>query len=223
MGISLLKAVLTCAAILTWGVNAAFAADLDEGVAAYRSGDYGAAWALLHPAAAKEDPAAQRYLGLMILNRVGEEARRAGLEAGVALLTDAARAGDYAALIALEELRLKGLKHSPTVQDMVSIEITRAENGDPVSAWRLVKRYETGDGVEASSKGAARWLAVVAAADQRDFPKSDEAAFKLCEYHASGAAGAVSLDEARHWCKEAVRKGHPGATLALKRLARADH
>lgn len=203
-------------------LSAAHAAGVDKGVAAYRSGDYAAAWELLQPAAAKNEPSAQRYLGLMILKGAGEDAVRAGLEEGAALLMKAARAGDNLALITLEDLRRRGLAHSPSVADIISIEVERAENGDPISAWRLVKRYELGDGVSVSSSKAVRWLKVVAGVDQADFPKADEAAFKLCEYHASGQIQSASIGQARRWCEVAARKGHPAAAVALRRLARLD-
>lgn len=225
-GLPLLKAILTGATAMMFGLNAAQAADVgmgvDKGVAAYRSGDYAAAWELLQPAAAKNEPSAQRYLGLMILKGAGKDAVRAGLEEGAVLLMEAARAGDNLALITLEDLRRRNLSHSPSIADMISIEIERAENGDPISAWRLAKRYELGEGVSVSSTEAVRWLKVVAHTDTTDFPKADQAAFKLCEYHASGQIQDASLGQARRWCEVAARKGHPAAAVALKRLARLD-
>lgn len=189
---------------------------IQEGVRAYRLGDFPTATALLTAGAEAGEAKAQRYLGYMMIE--DETASVEKLLGGVQLLKQAARAGDYAALIRLEDLRRKGLAHSPTLEDMIEIEMVRAESGDPVAAWRLAERYELGDGVVASEVDMVRWLAITAEAEIARFPKADEAAFRLCETFALGE-NTQNPDRARHWCAKAADHGHAGAAIVLRRLA----
>lgn len=168
-------------------------------------------------AAASEDesPRALRRAGRARLD-AGETA------AGVALLRQAALAGDYPALIALERLRRAGGPHAPSLADMIAIETARAEAGDPVAAWRLARRRETGDGVEPSTEEAVRWLKIVARKENAAYPKSAEAAFRLCEIYARGGAVRADAAAARGWCAEAARRGHAGAAFALAQMKGAN-
>ncbi len=188
---------------------------LDDGVRAYRAGEFDAAWRLLAAEAEKGAPAAKRYLGYIILAGETPEGTRTDLYKGVALLREAALAGDYVALVRLEELRRRRLAHSPGLEDIIAIETALGESGDPVAAWRLAKRFELGDGVEASEAGMAKWLEVAASTDPARFPKAGEAAYRLCELHAKERDARA----ARRWCVVAAEKGHMGAALILRRLA----
>lgn len=187
-----------------------------EGVAAYRAGDFDSAWTLLSRAA-EEDVTAKRYLAYIILDHKAPK-KEADLYRGVALLREAAVAGDYAALVRLENLRRQRLAHSPSLADIVAVETALAEKGDPVAAWRLARRYELGEGVAASETASAKWLEVAASAEPTAFPKAGEAAFRLCELNALGTAG-QDARAARHWCAVAAENGHAGAAIVLRRLA----
>lgn len=203
---------------LAGGVSAASSASgVNDGVAAYRAGEMAAAWTLLS-AAADSDATAKRYLAYIILDGQAPRGEDADLFRGVGLLKEAAIAGDYAALIRLENLRRQRLAHSPSLDDVIAVETARAEKGDPVAAWRLAKRYETGDGVAASETGAAKWLEVAASAEAARFPKAGEAAYRLCEINALGDE-TRNPDAARRWCAIAAENGHTGAAIVLKRLA----
>jgi TPR repeat protein len=191
---------------------------VNSGVAAYRAGDYGRAWRLLETGAKSGEAKAQRYLGYIILDGKAPAAEAADFFAGVALLKRAAVAGDYAALIRLEDLRRQHLAHSPSLEDMIEIESARAAKGDPVAAWRLARRYENGEGVVRSEGDEAKWLEVAAAVETNVFPKAGEAAFRLCEIRAMGEE-ARDPAAARRWCAVAAEKGHTGAAIALRRLA----
>ena len=208
--------VWVAAFCLSAGVAAA--ASVEEGREAYRAGDYQTAWTILASAADGGDPIAKRYLGYMLLKSVAPHASAGDLHDGVALLLDAARAGDNLALVRLEELRRRALAHSPSFADIVAVETARAAQGDPVTAWRLAKRYQTGDGVEPSTEETVRWLTVVAKADQGVFPKKGEAAYRLCEHYASDK-DAADPSEARRWCAAAADNGVPAAAVVLRRLA----
>lgn len=191
--------------------------NIDLGVAAYRAGEYDVSWRLLQPVAAKGETKAQRYLGYIILDGKAPSGK-SDLFSGVALLKKAALAGDYVALVRLEQLRRSGLAHAPSLEDMIDIEIARAENGDPVAAWRLAKRYDLGDGVSVSHEDRVKWLSVAADADEDRFPKAGEASFQLCQIYALNDRDR-DADAARHWCANAVNRGHTGAVIVLKRLA----
>lgn len=194
---------------------------LDEGIAAYRSGDYASAWRALVPMADAGDVKAQRYLGYILVS--GNSPLEADDEqrSGVEILTEAALAGDYASLIKLENMRRAGGEQAPSLSDIIAIEITRAEAGDPVTAWRLANRYETGDGVKASSEETQKWLTTVATTDAKVFPKSREAAFRLCELHATSTE-ANAPAKAKEWCARAAEDGHAGAAIMLRRIARLE-
>lgn len=194
------------------------ASELNDGVAAYRAGDFDAAWSLLSAASDEGAVKAKRYLAYMLLDGQTLKGEEAGLFKGVALLKEAAIEGDYAALIRLENLRRRALAYSPSLDDMIAIETARGEKGDPVAAWRLAKRFELGEGVEASEAGMAKWLEVAAAAEPAHFPKAGDAAYRLCELNALGDE-ARNPDAARHWCAIAVETGHTGAAVVLRRLA----
>ncbi len=191
---------------------------INEGVAAYRAGDAARAWALLDDAASKGDVKAKRYLAYIILD--GDAPADAGVDlfGGVALLKEAAADGDYMALIRLEDLRRQRLAHSPSLDDMIALEASRAENGDPVAAWRLAERFETGDGVAVSLADEAKWLEVAAEANTAHFPKAPEAAYRLCMLNALDGE-MQNPAAARRWCAQAAQNGHTGATIVLKRLA----
>lgn len=175
-------------------------------------------WRALKSGAEAGDAKAQRRLASMILDRQVPKGERADPFAGVELLKQAARAGDYAALLRLEDLRQRRLAHSPSLADMIAIETARAEAGDPVAAFRLAKRYETGEGVAPSQTAAAKWLEVAASADTARFPKAPDAAFRLCQINALGG-DAHDPDAARRWCASAAGNGHAGAAIVLRRLA----
>ncbi len=194
------------------------ASGLTDGVAAYRAGDFAAARPLLTAAADAGAVTAKRYLAYILLDDKTPAGDGEALFKGVALLKEAAIAGDYAALIRLENLRRRGLAHSPSLEDIVAVETARAENGDPVAAWRLAKRFEIGEGVAASETGMAKWLEVAAEAAPVDFPKASEAAYRLCELNALGRE-TKDPAAARHWCAIAAENGHAGAAIVLRRLA----
>jgi TPR repeat protein len=193
-------------------------ADLADGVNAFRAGDYINAWRVLQPIAASGDAKAQRYAGKILITADLPDQIAGDERAGVAYLTRAALAGDYAALVELENLRLAGKEFAPTLDDMIALETARAEAGDPVTAWRLSRRFETGEGVEPSEAERLKWLEVAAMAGEKWFPKASEAAFLLCEAHALGANDARA---AQNWCGKAADSGHAGAAILLRRLAKA--
>lgn len=211
----MLKLIAAAIAFGLAGQALAASADGDAalGIAAYRAGDIETAKDLLTPIAHQGDMRAQRYVAYIHLDTNAK--LDFDPERGVELLSAAARDGDYAALIKLEELRQKGLAFSPSLDDLIDIEEHRAEKGDPVLAWRLARRYEEGDGVAASDEGAMRWLEVAAQAPESEFPKSGEAAYKLCRLHARIGQEA----DARDWCAAAAERGDAAAAVMLGRLA----
>ncbi|CAK9039432.1 Bifunctional uridylyltransferase/uridylyl-removing enzyme (UTase/UR) (Bifunctional [protein-PII] modification enzyme) (Bifunctional nitrogen sensor protein) [Includes: [Protein-PII] uridylyltransferase (PII uridylyltransferase) (UTase) [Durusdinium trenchii] len=185
-------------------------------MAAYESGDLHLAKQLLTPIALDGDLKAQKYIAYILLDANADA--DFDPERGVALLSDAARRGDYGALVKLETLRRDGFPYSPSLDDIIAIEINRAAAGDPVLAWRLAKRYEQGDGVVSSEREMKRWLEVAAAAPVSEFPKSGEAAYKLCVLNAGSDVDA-NLPAARAWCAQAAENGD--AAIAVERAGQS--
>ncbi len=192
----------------------------DDAIAAFRAGDYENAWRMLQPVAAAGDVKAQRYLGHLLVSNKLPGAAKNSTASGVALLKTAALAGDYVSLIKLENMRRADEHHAPSVEDIVLIEKALAENGDPVTAWRLANRYESGEGVVRSRDLAEKWLVVVASGRAEKFPKTREAAFRLCEMNAVETGG-EGVQKAKKWCAQAAEYGHAGAAIMLRRIARA--
>jgi TPR repeat protein len=139
-------------------------------------------------------------------------------EAAVRAMIEAARGGSNVALIELEQMRRAGAVNAPRLADIVAIEKARAENGDPMTAWRLAQRYEFGDGVEVSHAEMLRWLRVVASAEAESYPKAKDAAFRLCEAYGRGERVVANETVARSWCRKAAGAGHAGAALIFARL-----
>ncbi|MEL7488742.1 MAG: hypothetical protein AAGJ87_16190 [Pseudomonadota bacterium] len=196
----------------------------ESGVAAYRAKDYEKAWALLTPLAERGHFRAQRYLAFMLIDGAApidcddrKRAQSCGEEA-VALLADAAGRGDNNALIVLETMRAAGASYAPADDAIIAIELKRARRGDPMTAWRLAKRYRDGDGVAASAAAAVKWLAVAAKGKPSLYPYADDASFLLCEAYASGAGVRRNARTARRWCERAAAQGHSGAVIALNSL-----
>lgn len=140
----------------------------------------------------------------------------------VGRLKEAALEGADYALITLELLRAGGAPGAPSLPDIISIEIARAERGDAMTAWRLAKRYEAGEGVIASPAEMIRWLRVAASEDPSVYPKSVDAAYRLCEIHGRGEATPANSAEARNWCRVAAGAGHAGAAMVIARLRATD-
>lgn len=130
-----------------------------------------------------------------------------------------ARAGSDFALISLEQMRRAGAANAPALAEIVAIEKARAEEGDALTAWRLAKRYEDADGVEASSKEMIRWLKIAAKAE--GYPKARDAAYRLCEAYGRGEGVRADEAEAHRWCRKAAGAGHAGAAMVIARLSGA--
>lgn len=170
--------------------------------------------------AADADARADRKEALALLNGTANEdcAPQTCTEKARALLFSAARAGDNVALITLERMRLGEEAGAPNAADMVAIEIARAEEGDAMTAWRLAKRYETGDGVAASQSEMIRWLKVAASEEPSVFPYAGDAAYRLCEIYGQSRNIDADQAEARDWCARAANAGHAGAAIVIARL-----
>lgn len=145
-----------------------------------------------------------------------------GRSAAITRLVSAARAGDDLALIRLEQLRRSGEPGAPSLDEIIAIEIARAEKGDPMTAWRLARRYEEGDGVPVSNGEMIRWLRIAGDEAAGDYPKARDAAYRLCEIYGRGAGAPTDLDAARLWCERAAGAGHSGAAIVIARLRGAD-
>lgn len=194
----------------------------EEGVQAYRSKEYERAWALLAPLAEDGHYRAQRYQAFMLLegNAPISCAPEACEEQAVALLLDGARRGDNNALIVLEAMRASDASYAPPDEALLAIELERASAGDPMTSWRLAKRYQTGAGVEKSPQEALRWLKITAAGDPATYSYAPEAAFQVCQAYVTGEGVKENISVGRRWCKKAANLGHNGAVIALSQIDR---
>lgn len=136
-------------------------------------------------------------------------------------LLAAARGGDRGALVRLAVMVERGEEGAPGLDEIIAIERALAAAGDPVMSWRLARRYETGDGVAASTAEMVRWLKATARAADASYPKVRDAAFRLCALYGRGEGVSADAAEAEYWCKRAAEAGDAAAILVLAGL-RAD-
>ena len=210
------RKVFACLLAMTvlQAASLALAASEDDGIAAYGAGDFEKAWSELAPLADAGSPLAQRYIGLMLLDGDAPASIDLGREAAFEYLSLAARAGDRIALIRLEQLRVETT--DVDLGDIIAIEKSLAEDGDPVAAWRLFTRARNGEIRDVSQSDLSHWLEVAATANQGRYAKAGDAAFELCEMHVNDLDDPA---EAKRWCEIAAEKGHTAARLVLRQFA----
>ena len=207
-------------AILSVGfANAASVGGFESAQDAYRSGDIQRAYVLAQEPARQGSIDAQKLMAKIILSPANHEERFGERAVAIEYLKAAAREGNYIALISLENERRKGGDDAPELGEIISIERTLAAGGDPITAWRLARRYEHGDGVSASKGEQARWLAIAAGAPVETFPKAKEATLRLCELYAFDADMDDNNAAAQNWCTKAADDGSPAATVYMRRLS----
>ena len=193
----------------------------EEGVKAYRDKDYDRAWALLMPLASDGYYRAQRYMAFMLLegNAPVECMPDSCAIEAVKLLLDAANRGDNNAFIVLEAMIASKADYAPSEAQMVAIERKRASEGDPMTAWRLVNRYDE-ETIDMSAEEVVSLLKTVSKGDPRVYTYASDAAFRVCQAYVNGVGVDENIATARRWCKKAADQGHNGAVIALSQLNR---
>ena len=193
----------------------------EEGVSAYRAKDYDRAWALLAPLSENGYYRAKRYQAFMLLEGNAPVECEPDLCASqaVTLLLDGARRGDNNAIIVLEAMISSEASYAPTEEQMISIERQRADEDDPMTAWRLVKRIDAGT-LDETPENTVRYLKVVSKGDPNIFPYATDAAFRVCQAYATGEGVDENISSARRWCKKAADRGYNAAVMALGQLNR---
>jgi len=193
----------------------------EQGVKAYRDKDYQRAWSLLTPLASDGYYRAQRYMAFMLLegNAPVECIPDTCAAEAVKLLLDGAKRGDNNAFIVLEAMIASDVGYAPTDAQMIEIERKRAAEGDPMTAWRLIKRYED-KAIDMTAEESVTLLKVVSKGDPRTYSYASDAAFRVCQAYASGNGVDENISAARRWCKKAADRGHNGAVIALSQLNR---
>lgn len=193
----------------------------EDGVKAYRDKDYERAWALLTPLASDGHYRAQRYMAFMLLegNAPVECIPDNCATEAVKLLLDAANRGDNNAFIVLEAMIASDAEYAPNEAQMIAIERKRAAEGDPMTAWRLIKRYDDKT-ITMTAEETVSLLKVVSKGDPRVFTYASDAAFRVCQAYISGEGVEENMSTARRWCKKAADQGHNGAVIALSQLNR---
>jgi hypothetical protein len=167
-----------------------FAGDLEDGLAAYKRGDYKTAIAMWTIGANKGDAAAQNNLGLMYDQGLGVPQDN---KEAVSWFRKAAEKGDAAAQNNLGREYAKGLGVSQDDQQAVSWFRKAAEEGYAEAQDNLGAMYANGHGVSQDYKQAAAWIRK--AADQG----SARAQIHLASLYEKGLGVPQDYAEARKW------------------------
>jgi hypothetical protein len=175
--------------VLLWSALC-LAGELEEGLAAYKRGDYKTAIAVWTIGANKGDAAAQNNLGLMYANGLGvpQDDKEA-----VSWFRKAAEKGDAAAQNNLGRAYTKGLGVSQDDQQAVSWFRKAAENGYAEAEDNLGAMYANGRGVAQDYKQAAAWIRKAAEKG------SARAQIHLASLYEKGLGVPQDYAEARKW------------------------
>jgi uncharacterized protein len=152
--VSLNLRVAVFAALISISLVQAATAGLDEGLAAYRSGDYQTALRELQPLAESGMPEAQLVLGIMHAN--GQGVAEDGSEA-VKWIRGAAEQGLAQAQLSLANMYFLGRQVRKDSAEAVKWYRRAAEQGHPQAQFSLASMYSVGDGVSQDYVLAYMW------------------------------------------------------------------
>jgi TPR repeat protein len=199
----LVPAVLALALFLGPGfVVPAGAGPLDDGIAAFQRGDFGAARAIFEPLAQNGDPVAQYYLGDLIVRFATDKNKPEGL----IWLRQSAEAGVPDAMNQLAAILAEGRIVSQDQRKANELFMQAASLGYLPAYNNLGLRSYRGVGRPPDPVDASEWFRL--AADQG----FAEAQFNLAVMYAGGEGVKFDLVEAYMWMSLAMKQGHPQAT-----------
>ncbi len=189
-----------CAVFVLCSLATEASAGTEEGVTAFKNGDYERALAELRPAAEGGDAKAQYYLGGMYWQgrQVDKDLQKARL-----WLRRSLDNGYVEAARELGNLYSHGLGVEGDNKEAAELYRKAAKAGDPVAQRNLGLMYEEGEGVEYNATKAARWF-------RRAAEQDDPVALTHLGQLTWMGQGKVSRD-----------RGH--ALELLHRAARQDH
>jgi len=165
------------AALFTLIFTAAVAGDYEDGVAAFKSGDYATAFEKWRSAAQQGEAAAQSNLGIMYMNGRGvaqdyKEAVRWSLLA--------AQQGDAKAQLHLGFMYYNGRGVAQDYKEAVRWYLLAARQGNEGAQHNLGRMYSLGEGVLQDFARSHMWFNIAAVGGNKDSVKSrDIAASKM--------------------------------------------
>ncbi|HET9821514.1 MAG TPA: tetratricopeptide repeat protein [Burkholderiaceae bacterium] len=188
----------------------AYAAPIDDAVAAYQRGDRAAARVAFERLAAQGVPAAAYNLAVMHLRR---ELPHASDREALRWMTRAAEAGFVTAMVALAELHEQGRAGLGVDLATSVLWYRRAAEAGSVQAQLAVgTAHYLGRGAARDAAAAARWFRLAAQG-------GDAAAMYLFASMAEHGEGVPrDLHEARYWYAAAARNGEVGAAEKAREL-----
>jgi hypothetical protein len=203
MGDAMRKIVGTVLMVLMFSIGSgvASAGPLEDGIAAYRRGDYATAVRLLHPLAEQGNAVAQYNLGAMYAagKGVAHDYRD-----GAKWFGRAAEQGNADAQYSLGFIYDKGLGVVQDYREAIRLYRLAAEQGHAEAQFTLGNMYREGQGVAQDYREAGKWYRL--AAEQGDSP----AQYNLGLMYAQGGGGTTQdYREAAKWFRLAAEHGGP--------------
>ena len=191
---------LLCVIVLAFGLcTGAFAANLDDGVAAYKRGDYATALANFKELAAQGNAEAQYDLGLMY-----DDARGVSQDYKLAVYWYA-KAAEQGVSLAQSNLGFMYTKGQGVVQDFKQATYwfaKAAEQGVALAQYNLGVMYDNSRGVAQDYKQAVYWYAKAAAQGNAD------AQSNLGAMYVGGQGVVQDYVQAHMWFNLAASKGN---------------
>jgi uncharacterized protein len=184
----------------------ACAGSLEDGIAAYKRGDYVVAREHLGPRAEQGDAQAQVYLGLMYEN--GQGVPHNEVEA-VKWYRKAAEQGDASAQYNLGLTYRSGRGVRQNDREAANWYLKSAEQGDAQSEVYLALMYKNGYGVPQSDPEAVKWYCK--AAEQGDASGQ----YNLGAMYATGRGVPQDETEAMRWYRKSAEQGYVPAQSKL--------
>jgi TPR repeat protein len=186
---------------------------VDQGISAFKSGNYDYARTWLSTQAAADDPRAWYYLGRMY--QEGQGGFVVDLKRAEKLYHQAAEKGVTEAMLALADLYARGVGGIPANFGISRIWHEKAANAGDVTGMYLVARDLSGaNGLPADYPRARVWF------EQAASVGNGEAMRALGDLYRNGQGVDVSMVEALKWYRLAVKAGNAEAQTGNKLLTR---
>lgn len=201
--------ILTCAGAPAWAA-AETSEEYAGAEAAYRAGNYSAAYLKLLPLAQENDPSAQFLLGRMSDNGFGSV--QLNTSEAFRWYQKAAAQGNGPGLFAVAKAYASGRGVAADPRQAIAF-LTKAAKADYVPAiMTLAGLFQDGRGMEKNAVRAAEWERRAAEHGYL------EAEYRMGERSLAGDGVPASPKAALDWFKRAADQGHPGALFRMAQL-----
>lgn len=193
---------LTSAALFALGATAQNLATYEDGVAAYKSGNFPQAYAALLPIATAGDPLAQFYIASMYDEGEGVELDDAE---AVKWYRMSAEQGDADAQVNLGLMYSEGEGVSEDDTEALRWFRKAAAQNDADAQYLLGRIHQMGNGVDEDAAEALRWYRLSAASGNTD------AQFEIGKIYDFGEGVAEDNEESVRWYRLAAEHGNADA------------